>query len=169
MIVIVAGVAGSGKTTVGKLLATQLRWAFADGDSFHPPANVAKMHGGLPLTDADRWPWLHAIGAWMDERIAAGDSAIVACSALKRRYRDYLLGDRPAAQLAFLVVEHDADEARLTTRHGHFFPEKLLSSQFADLEMPGPPERVVLVPAAGSAQQTADAIIGLLGLTAGTA
>ena len=86
-IVLVAGVSGSGKSTVGALLAGRLGWAFADGDSFHPAANVAKMAAGMPLTDDDRWPWLDAIGAWMDERDAAGEAGVVACSALKRTYR----------------------------------------------------------------------------------
>ena len=95
MILIVAGVSGSGKTTVGAMLAGRLGWRFADADDFHPAANVEKMRAGIPLTDADRWPWLRAIDAWMDERIAAGESAVLGCSALKRSYRDVLLGGRP--------------------------------------------------------------------------
>jgi gluconokinase len=165
MIVVVAGVAGSGKTTVGELLASRLGWTFADGDAFHPPANVAKMHAGTPLSDADRWPWLRAIAAWMDERIAAGESAVVACSALHRGYRDLLLDGRPAARMAFLVVGHDADVARLGLRQGHFFPQQLLDSQFADLEPPQPSERVQLVPATGSPAQVTDEIIADLGIT----
>ncbi len=102
MILIVAGVAGSGKTTVGALLAGRLRWRFADADTFHPEANVTKMRAGIPLTDADREPWLRAITDWMDERIAAGQSAVVTCSALKRVYRDRLLVGRPAATMVFL-------------------------------------------------------------------
>src|SRR5690349_2824017 len=94
VIVIVAGVAASGKTTVGMLLAQQLGWAFADADTFHPPANVEKMRNGEPLTDEDRRPWLRAIEAWMDERIAAGESGVITCSALKRSYRDLLLDGR---------------------------------------------------------------------------
>ena len=96
MIVLVGGVSGSGKTTVGVLLAKRLNWLFADGDAFHPAANIAKMRSGVPLTDADRWPWLRIIGQWMDERIVAGDSAVVPCSLLKRSYRDLLLTGRPA-------------------------------------------------------------------------
>ena len=95
MIVVIAGVSGSGKSTVGALLAGRLGWPFADGDAFHPAANLAKMKAGIPLTDADRGPWLAAIGAWMDERLAASQSAVVACSALRRAYRDALLGGRP--------------------------------------------------------------------------
>ena len=161
MILIVAGVAGSGKTTVGELLARRLGWAFADGDSFHPPRNVAKMHAGVPLTDDDRWPWLRAIVAWMDERAAAGESAIVACSALKRRYRELLMSGEAQTRLVFLVIPHDADEARIGARHGHFFPQQLLDSQYAVLELPDPATEpgVFLVSAAGTPDQTADDII----------
>ena len=95
MIVVVAGVSGSGKTTVGTLLAARLGWTFADGDGFHPAANVARMRAGLPLTDADREPWLAALTAWMDQQTAAGQSAVLACSALRRAYRARLLGGRP--------------------------------------------------------------------------
>jgi gluconokinase len=164
MIVVVAGVAGSGKTTVGSLLARELGWTFADGDDFHPPASVAKMHAGIPLTDADRWPWLRAIAAWMDERIAAGESAVVACSALRRDYRDLLLDGRPAAEMVFLVISREASVARLDHRRGHFFPEQLLDSQFAALEPPGPDERVTQVPAGDSAEAAAARIIETLDL-----
>lgn len=163
MIVVVAGVAGSGKTTIGELLAGRLGCEFADGDSFHPPANVAKMHAGVPLTDDDRWPWLRAIVTWMDEQAAAGSSAVVACSALKRRYRDLLLSGSARPRMVFLVIPHDADVARLTARHGHFFPAQLLDSQFADLELPQPPEQVLLVPATGGPEQTTSEILRLLG------
>jgi gluconokinase len=164
MIVIVAGIAGSGKTTVGERLARSMGCEFADGDRFHSPAAVAKMHDGVPLTDDDRWPWLDAIGAWIDQEDAAGKSAVVACSALKRSYRQRLLTGRPELRMFFLIVEHDADEARLTTRRGHFFPEKLLDSQFATLELPEPSEGVTLVPTTGTPDQTADEILRDLGL-----
>jgi gluconokinase len=161
MILIVAGVAGSGKTTVGELLARRLGWVFADGDSFHPPQNVAKMHAGVPLTDDDRWPWLRAIVAWMDERAAAGESAIVACSALKRRYRELLMSGEAQTRLVFLVIPHDGDEARIGARHGHFFPQQLLDSQYATLELPDPATEpgVFLISATGTPDQTADDII----------
>jgi len=167
MIVVVAGVAGSGKTTVGQLLAGRLGWMFADGDSFHPAANVAKMRAGLPLTDEDRWPWLAAIGSWMDDIIAAGQSAVLACSALKRRYRDALLSGRQQAEMVFLVISQEQDEARVRARHGHFFHEPLLASQFADLELPTPDERVHEVAVDCPAGQVAGKIIGLLGLQPG--
>jgi carbohydrate kinase (thermoresistant glucokinase family) len=145
MILIVAGVSGSGKTTVGALLAGRLGWRFADADDFHPAANVAKMRAGIPLTDADRWPWLNAIAAWMDERIARGESAVVTCSALRRCYRDVLLGGRPEARLVFLRVDRWVLERRLAARHGHFFPQQLLDSQLAALEPAGPGENAVTV------------------------
>ena len=163
MIVVVGGIAGSGKTTVGQLLARRLGWEFADGDKFHTAAAVAKMQAGVPLTDDDRWPWLDAIGAWIDQEDAAGKSAVVACSALRRSYRDRLRAGRPELRMFFLVVGHEADEARLSSRRGHFFPEKLLDSQFATLELPEPSEEVTLIPTTGTPDQTADEILRDLG------
>ena len=162
MILMVAGVAGSGKTTVGALLAERLHWQFADADTFHPEANVAKMRAGIPLTDADRQPWLRAITTWMDKRIAAGQSAVVTCSALKRAYRDQLLAERPAATMVFLQVSAEVLEQRLLARHDHFFPEKLLDSQLAALEPPAPDERVQTVLEVGEPAQTAAQIIATL-------
>lgn len=162
MILIVAGVAGSGKTTVGALLAGRLRWRFADADSFHPEANVVKMRAGIPLTDEDRLPWLRAVAGWMDDQIAAGQSGVVTCSALKRAYRDLLLSGRPAATMVFLQVSRDVLVRRLTSRPGHFFPEKLLDSQLETLEPPAPGERVRTIPAEGDSAQTAAEIIELL-------
>jgi gluconokinase len=164
MIVVMAGVAGSGKTTVGQLLARRLGWAFADGDEFHPPANVGKMRAGLPLTDEDRWPWLRAITDWMAQRAAAGESAVLACSALKRSYRELLRSAHADVRVVFLVIPPEADEVRLGTRQGHFFPRRLLDSQFADLELPQPPEPVLMVSATGTTEQTAAQVIRLLGL-----
>jgi len=167
MIVIVAGVSGSGKSTVGALLAGRLGWRFADADGFHPAANVEKMRAGVPLTDEDRWPWLRAIAAWMDERIAAGEQAVVTCSALKRSYRDVLLAGRPQARMVFLALDREVVARRLAARHGHFFPEQLLGSQLADLEPPAPDETtraepVLTVVPAGDPQATVDAIIAVL-------
>ncbi|MGO8958432.1 MAG: gluconokinase [Streptosporangiaceae bacterium] len=164
MIVVVAGVAGSGKTTVGQLVAGRLGWMFADGDSFHPAANVARMRAGLPLTDEDRAPWLAAIGSWMDDVISSGQSAVLACSALKRGYRDELLSGRDQAEMVFLIISRADDEARVSRRTGHFFAEPLLASQYADLELPGPDERVHKI-AVGRrpAGQVATEIIKLLG------
>ncbi len=162
MILIVAGVAGSGKTTVGALLAGRLHWRFADADSFHPEANVAKMRAGIPLTDEDRLPWLRAVAGWMDDQIAAGQSGVVACSALKRAYRDLLLSGRPLATMVFLQVSRDALVRRLSSRPGHFFPEKLLDSQLETLEPPAPGERVRTVPADGDSAQIVAEIVKLL-------
>jgi gluconokinase len=162
MILIVAGVSGCGKTTMGALLAGRLGWRFADADDFHPAANVAKMRSGIPLTDADRLPWLRTIGAWMDRRIAVGESAVVACSALKRSYRDLLLSGRPSAVIVLLDVPRAELERRLTSRHGHFFPEQLLDSQLAALEPLGPGERVLMVPVTGDSGETADKVLAAL-------
>ena len=162
VIVIISGVAGSGKTTVGAMLAGRLAWPFADADDFHPAANVAKMRAGIPLTDEDRKPWLQAIGAWMDEHIARGESGVVGCSALKRSYRDEMLGGRPEARLVFLATDREVLTRRLAARVGHFFPEQLLASQLAALEPPGPDEHVIRVVPADTPAATVDAIIALL-------
>jgi len=169
VIVIVAGVSGSGKTTVGALVAKRLGWPFTDGDQLHPAANIAKMAGGVPLTDKDRIPWLNQIASLMDEWAQAGGSGVIACSALKRSYRDLLLDGRPAAKIVFLDVARDVVARRLAARHGHFFNPVLLDSQFSDLERPAPDERaVVTVKERDYPEQTADAIIGLLGMVAGS-
>jgi gluconokinase len=162
MIVIVAGVSGSGKSTVGALLAGRLGWRFADADDFHPAANVAKMRARNPLTDADRWPWLRAIGAWMDARIAAHESAVITCSALKRSYRDLLLDGRPQARMVFLAPDREVLARRLAARPGHFFPEQLLGSQFTDLEPPQPDERVLTVVPSGDPDTTVTSIVAVL-------
>ena len=162
MIVIVAGVSGSGKTTVGALLAGRLNWRFADADQFHPAANIEKMRARIPLTDEDRWPWLRAIAAWMDERIARNESAVITCSALRRSYRDVLLAGRPEARMVFLSVDRDVTARRLAARHGHFFPEQLLGTQFDALEPPGPDERVLTVVPADDPAETAASIIAIL-------
>ena len=163
MILIVAGVAGSGKTTVGALLAGRLRWRFADADAFHPEANIIKMRAGIPLTDEDRQPWLRAVEDWIETRIADGQSAVITCSALKRRYRDDLLDGRPAATMIFLMVSRETLERRLLTRPDHFFSEKLLDSQLAALEPPTPDEQQVLtVLAEGDSPQTAAKVLATL-------
>lgn len=165
MIVIMAGVSGSGKSTIGALMAAQLGWTFEDGDALHPVANVAKMTAGVPLTDADRWPWLAALGGWMDRQTAAGRSAVVACSALKRSYRDRLTHGRPGVRVVILEVDKAVLTARLAARHGHFFPPRLLASQLAELEPPGPGETALVVPEDGPPAEVAAEIIRRLGLT----
>lgn len=164
MIVLVAGVAGSGKTTVGSLLARQLGWEFEDGDDLHPAANIAKMRAGVPLTGADRQPWLLAVAAWMDQLFAAGESGVIACSALKRSYRALLCAGRPALRIVFLQVSHDILAARLASRPGHFFRPQLLDSQFADTELPLPSERGIVVTAEGPPADVVAEIIRRLGL-----
>jgi carbohydrate kinase (thermoresistant glucokinase family) len=144
-IVVVMGVSGSGKTTVAAGLARQEGWTLLEGDSFHPAANVAKMAAGTPLTDDDRWPWLRAIAAREDELRAAGQSAVVACSALKRSYRDILLGGRPDTVLMYLRGSHALIAERMKARQHHFMPPALLDSQFATLEEPGPDEHPIVV------------------------
>ena len=166
MIVVVAGVAGSGKTTVGEQLARRLGWLFADGDSFHPAANGAKTAAGIPLDDADREPWLAAMCSWMDDILASGQSATLACSALKRRYRARLLGGREQAVMVFLSISKEQDEARIAARTGHFFHSPLLASQFAALEPPDPAEDRVypVTTSEGPAGQLVGQIIDLLRL-----
>jgi gluconokinase len=149
MIVVVAGVSASGKSTVGTLIADRLGWPFTDADSLHPAGNVAKMHAGLPLTDADRRPWLAAVTARIDGYLEAGQSAVLACSLLKRTYRDQLTADRPTVRIAFLDVSREVLAERLRARHGHFFPATLLDSQLAALEPPQPSERLLVVMATG--------------------
>src|SRR5258708_26026070 len=117
MIVLVGGVAGSGKTTVGAVLAGRLHWPFADADAFHPAANIAKMRSGVPLTDSDREPWLAAITAWMDERSAAREPAVAGGAALKRTFRGHLLAGLPAGLQAFLQITRALAHARLAAPH----------------------------------------------------
>jgi carbohydrate kinase (thermoresistant glucokinase family) len=144
-VVIVMGVSGCGKSTVGALLALHLRWEFEDADWFHPAANVDKMHNGIALTDEDRWPWLNAVAAWIDKTRRSGGHDVVACSALKRRYRDVLIGDRADVRLVYLKGDETLIARRLATRHEHFMPRSLLHSQFEALEEPGPDENPIIV------------------------
>jgi len=162
VILIVAGPSGSGKTTVGELLAGRLHWPFADADAFHPAANIAKMRQGLPLTDADRRPWLEAIGAWMNARSAAGDPAVVTCSALSRAHRGALLDGRPDARLVYLLLDRDTLSRHLAGRHGHFFPADLLDSQLAVQEVPHGERNVLVVLPHGTPQDTVAEIIARL-------
>ncbi|HEY6337423.1 MAG TPA: gluconokinase [Candidatus Sulfotelmatobacter sp.] len=135
MIAIVMGVVGSGKTLVGRLLAQQLGWEFADADDFHSPANVDKIHRGTPLTDEDRAPWLERLRAQIMHWTAAERNAVLACSALKRSYRQELAVG-PEVQFVYLKGSPELIAQRLRSRHGHFADEEILASQFADLEEP---------------------------------
>jgi gluconokinase len=144
-VIVMMGVSGSGKTTVAVKLAEQLGWQMLEGDKLHPPANVEKMKAGTPLDDNDRWPWLRAIADVVDNWRAEGVSGVVACSALKRSYRDMLVGSRPNVLLVYLQGSHDLIAARMAARHGHFMPTALLDSQFATLEEPTEAEHPIVV------------------------
>jgi gluconokinase len=157
MIIVVMGVSGSGKTTVGELLAERLGWDFADADQFHSPANVAKMRSGTPLTDADRSLWLRGIAAWIDDRIAAGKPGVVTCSALKRGYRDMLR--RPDVRFVYLDGDRELIARRMAARKGHFFPVALLDSQFRELEPPEQDEAVLSVSIDGTPEETVQRIL----------
>jgi gluconokinase len=135
MIIVVMGVAGAGKSTVGQMLAAELRADFLDGDSLHPPANIQKMTMGIPLTDADRAPWLAAIHSRIVESFERGQSLVVACSALKQRYRE-TLADGVSITWVYLKGSEEVIRARLPERQHHFFKAQMLASQFADLEEP---------------------------------
>ncbi|WP_366938827.1 gluconokinase [uncultured Paracoccus sp.] len=132
--IVVMGVSGSGKTTTGTALAERMGWAFVEGDSFHPEANVRKMAEGTPLDDADRAPWLHALADQIAAADARGDSLVLGCSALKRAYRDILRGGAPRVRFLHIHGSRDLLAERLDHRAGHFFPPKLLDSQLATLE-----------------------------------
>ena len=135
MIVIVMGVVGSGKTTVGRLLAEQMRWQFADADDFHPASNVEKIRNGIPLTDQDRAPWLDRLRVAISGWILSRQNVVLACSALKRNYRR-ILEVGPDVRFVYLKGSPALIAERLRTRHGHFANEQILASQFADLEEP---------------------------------
>jgi gluconokinase len=154
--IVVTGVAGSGKTTVGTLLAARLAVPYAEADAFHPPANVAKMARGEPLDDADREPWLAAIA----DRLAAADTGlVVTCSALRRRYRDRLRAAAPGAWFVHLALDQDAAQARVAARSGHYFTAALVASQFAALEPLAADERGVTVDATAPMEEIVAAVL----------
>ena len=161
---IVMGVSGSGKTTIGEMLAARIGWRYEDADSFHPAANVSKMSAGQPLTDEDRWPWLQAIAGEIDRVCAAGEHAVIACSALKRAYRDILVHGRNDVRIIYLKGTQDLIAGRLARRKGHFMPPDLLASQFRTLEPPGESENPVTVSIDASVDAIVDDIIRQLGL-----
>ncbi|MFF8291711.1 gluconokinase [Streptomyces sp. NPDC016309] len=159
-VVVVMGVAGTGKTTVGPLVAERLGVPYAEGDDFHPEANIAKMSAGVPLDDDDRWPWLDAIGRWAHGR--AGLGGVVSSSALKRSYRDRLRAAAPGAVFLHLTGDRSLIEGRMAARTGHFMPAALLDSQFATLQPLGDDEAGVAVDVAGSPEDIADRAVAAL-------
>ena len=136
MVIVVMGPTGSGKTTIGSLLAARLGWAFVDADEFHSAANKDRMHRGIPLTDADRLPWLQSIHDQIERWLAEKRSVVLACSALKQSYRDLLWSSSPDIRLIYLKGSYDLIYQRLLSRKGHFANEHILAGQFADLEEP---------------------------------
>jgi gluconokinase len=166
-IVVVMGVSGCGKSTIAAMLAHRLHWIYEDGDWLHPQSNVEKMHHGEPLTDEDRWPWLHAIADWIDATRRAGKHGVVACSALKRAYRDILIGDRRDVRLVYLKGDRDLIARRIAVRTGHFMPAALLDSQFKTLEEPKADERPIVVSIAPHPREIVETIVEKLGIDEG--
>ncbi|MFE2878146.1 gluconokinase [Streptomyces roseus] len=166
-VLVVMGVAGTGKTTVGRLLADELGLPYVEGDAFHPAANVAKMSAGIPLDDADRWPWLDAIAAWLGAR-PAGQGAVLASSALKRAYRDRLRSAAPDAVFVHLAGDRALIERRMARRTGHFMPTTLLDSQFAALEPLQEDEPGVVVNVCGSPEEITERALAALSALPGS-
>jgi len=157
VIVIIFGVSGAGKTTVGKLFAHEVGWRFIEADDFHPAANVAKMRSGRPLTDEDRWPWLERLHQEIKRSIDVGESAVLACSALKRAYRDRLRASEDV-KFVFLRGDYALVEKQLHSRRGHFMNPDLLQSQFDDLEEPEPDEHVLTIEVGHTPEEIVDRI-----------
>jgi len=161
---VVMGVSGSGKSTIAMKLAERLGWSFEDGDSFHPASNVAKMSAGHPLTDEDRWPWLQAIADEIDRACGAGGHLVMACSALKRAYRDVLVHGRNDVRIVYLDGTQQLIADRLARRKGHFMPPDLLASQFRTLQPPAADENAVTVSINASVDTIVDDIVRQSGL-----
>jgi gluconokinase len=162
--IVVMGVSGSGKSTIASMLAQRLHWVYEDADWFHPKSNIEKMHHGEPLNDEDRWPWLRAIAEWIDATRSAGGHGVVACSALKRAYRDILIGNRRDVRLVFLKGDRDLIARRIAARADHFMPSTLLESQFAALQEPQADERPIVVTIVPHPREIVEAIVSELGV-----
>jgi ribose 5-phosphate isomerase A len=158
-ILVLMGVSGAGKTTIAEELEARLGWPFKEGDALHPEANVAKMHAAIPLTDADRQPWLESVAAWIDGQRARRQPGIITCSALKRSYRRIVVGDRPEVRLVYLRGSQEVMARHLAKRSGHFMPASLLQSQIDTLEEPGPDEDPLVVDVGASPGEVAAQII----------
>ena len=161
---IVMGVSGSGKSTIGEHLAKRLGWPYEDADQFHPASNVAKMSAGHPLTDEDRWPWLNAIAAEIDRVCEADERVVIGCSALKRAYRDRMRAARPDVRFVYLQGSAALISARIAGRHHEYMPASLLQSQFAALEEPTPDEGAVTIEASDSVKAQVAEIVAALDL-----
>ena len=162
-IIAVMGVAGSGKSTVAALLAVMLGYEFQEGDLLHPPENIEKMRGGMPLTDEDRIIWLQRVAGKIDGWRASGKGGVISCSALKRSYRDIIIGARQDVLLVYLKGSYELIHARLAARHEHFMPVALLNSQFAILEEPTPDEHPIIVDIADAPAAIAAEVATILG------
>ena len=162
------GVSGSGKSTIAEQLAQRLGWRYEDGDRFHPASNVAKMSAGQPLTDQDRWPWLQAIANEIDRACQAGEHAVIACSALKRSYRDVLVHGRNDVRIVYLNGTQELIAGRLARRKGHFMPPGLLASQFKTLEPPDIDENPVTVSIDASVEEIVDDTVSQMRLSPDT-
>jgi gluconokinase len=160
---VVMGVSGVGKSTVAQGVADRLGWRFAEGDGFHSPAEIAKMHAGHPLTDDDRRPWLHRVADWIGAEEAAGENAVITCSALRRAYRDTLREGHPSVRFVHLVGDPALVADRLAHRHGHFMPPALLGSQYDVLEPLGPDEPGVEVAVDAPPAEVVDRVVRALG------
>ena len=159
MILVVMGVSGAGKTTIGQLLSQRLGWPLMDADDFHPAGNIEKMRSGTPLTDEDRWPWLDRLNGLLKEKDSNGESALLACSALKQKYRDRLAAGTKDLRWVYLKGSFDLIEARLKARKGHYMKAGLLESQFATLEEP---VNALLAPIAAEPEAIAESVIAAL-------
>lgn len=163
-VLVVMGVSGCGKTTVGGLLANRYGWEFEEGDDLHPQANVDKMRSGHALNDADRWPWLQKVAAWIDKQLDAGHDGVITCSALKRSYRDVLNARGAGVVFVYLAGTPETIAARLEMRRGHFMPPGLLASQFEALEEPAPDEPFIRVDIGAPPEEILQEIVDELGL-----
>ncbi|WP_198088739.1 gluconokinase [Variovorax sp. E3] len=164
LVLVLMGVSGCGKTTVAAILAGRLAWPFEEGDALHPPSNIAKMEAGHPLTDQDRAPWLEKVADWVDERLDAGESGLITCSALKRPYRDVINRRGAGVMFVYLHGSRQTIAARLMARHGHFMPPSLLDSQFADLQEPAADEPSIRIDIGPPPSEIARTIITTLDL-----